>query len=530
MELRPFSKLQHDRIIFVIIFIFNETLVPNSNANGHNEGLTEDAPLTHGRNKRFRLQCYEDGGLKVTIVTFTVLSIAITVALGLEVIYNENVSGDKRHGAVATDSKNCSEIGTTILRKGGNAVDAAVAATICMAVVSPHKTGLGGGGYAMIYSHKDRVKPVVIDFARNTRDGVFGSTNVRLPAVLKGLGLTHSLHGKLPWDQLVLPSSKLAREGFIVSNEFADEVEKNPRIIEIYGRLDPGQHLKLTLLADTLDIIAKRGFNELYNGSLSQKFRSQSVDFSQQMANYKPEIKVADVINFYNHLVYYPPNANSLKHALQMIDALHIPNENASTIESQCLVADVLVNNIYSNAGSEGMEERFSNVVVMDEVDSYVIIITGLSATFGLGKTSDAGFLKDSAANSLEKLTPVLFCDAVSICGLRGITATDDVPLTAELLYNLMVRKLNVSNAVEHPRYYILPDGIAVESDYSHVADPTLCNSLKLNTSRQNADEILKSCNTIVKVKDTMNSHSDSRGGGHASRFQPSRSCINCAV
>jgi len=48
------------------------------------------------------------------------------------------------HGAVATDYTNCSQIGTKILRKSNNAVDGAVAATICMSIVAPHKIGLGG--------------------------------------------------------------------------------------------------------------------------------------------------------------------------------------------------------------------------------------------------------------------------------------------------------------------------------------------------------------------------------------------------
>lgn len=62
------------------------------------------------------------------------------------IIYNIFVYQDKTgiHGAVATDYTNCSQIGTKILRKGGNAVDAAIAATVCMTVVAPHKTGLGG--------------------------------------------------------------------------------------------------------------------------------------------------------------------------------------------------------------------------------------------------------------------------------------------------------------------------------------------------------------------------------------------------
>lgn len=118
------------------------------------------------------------------------------------------------HGAVATDNTNCSQIGTKLLRRGGNAVDAAVAATLCMAVVAPHKTSLGrlalfffyyhnciwqldlneypvnimkekcilspsksnffsifSGGYVMIYSHTDQEKPIVIDFLSNTLPG-----------------------------------------------------------------------------------------------------------------------------------------------------------------------------------------------------------------------------------------------------------------------------------------------------------------------------------------------------------------------
>jgi gamma-glutamyltranspeptidase/glutathione hydrolase/leukotriene-C4 hydrolase len=48
------------------------------------------------------------------------------------------------HGSVATDSAVCSLVGTDIMKSGGNAVDAAVAATVCLGVVNPHVTGLGG--------------------------------------------------------------------------------------------------------------------------------------------------------------------------------------------------------------------------------------------------------------------------------------------------------------------------------------------------------------------------------------------------
>lgn len=70
-------------------------------------------------------------------------------------------------------------------------------------------------------------------------------------------------------------------------------------------------------------------------------------------------------------------------------------------------------------------------------------------------------------------------------------------------------------------RYYLLSDGLALESDQKHSLDAVIRNQLSLivPVSHVDANLILKSVNAIVKKKDTMSSHSDSRGGGLASRF-----------
>lgn len=73
--------------------------------------------------------------------------------------------------------------------------------------------------------------------------------------------MTHSLQGDLPWEELVSPSSKLAREGFIVSKEFAEQVQRDDKFITIYGQLEAGQNLTLTKLSETLDVVARRGSN-----------------------------------------------------------------------------------------------------------------------------------------------------------------------------------------------------------------------------------------------------------------------------
>lgn len=70
-----------------------------------------------------------------------------------------------------TDYNECSAIGDKVLYHGGNAVDSAVASAICMALVAPHLTGLGGGGIMMVHEHRKN-KTVVIDFRETAPEGV----------------------------------------------------------------------------------------------------------------------------------------------------------------------------------------------------------------------------------------------------------------------------------------------------------------------------------------------------------------------
>lgn len=136
---------------------------------------TEDCPLTKENYSNFLdVDCCKCG-FKTIISIFVVLTAAITIALLLQLVYQGGLNQvrafvydhilfyllDRKlifnlkiffefqyhvdyHGAVATDSANCSLIGTKILHKGGNAVDAAIAAALCTTVLLPHKTGLGG--------------------------------------------------------------------------------------------------------------------------------------------------------------------------------------------------------------------------------------------------------------------------------------------------------------------------------------------------------------------------------------------------
>ncbi|XP_026674097.1 glutathione hydrolase 7-like isoform X2 [Ceratina calcarata] len=484
------------------------------------ERPTEECPLTKGKSYKYTLSTYCGDGLKFIISCFTILTISITTTLVLQILYADGTLQDKAgvHGAVATDYTNCSQIGTRMLRKGGNAIDAAVAATICMAVVAPHKTGLGGGGYVMMYNHKERTNPVIVDFASNTIKDSFDG--VRVPAVLRGLERAHSLKGRLSWSNVVEPSASLAKGGFVVSKELATQVSKSVDYEILYGHLSAGDTLKLNDLAATLDAVASQGTNVLYNGSSAETLLHDKLLFPR-LENYEPDVYEAKRSSFYEHAVYYPAHVSLLESMIDALENLGISSETASTIGTQIQVAEALMNSSLLSLRMKRYvdKERYTQVTAMDWDDTYVCIITGLGAPFGLGYMSGAGFLLDEANddNNFSTFLPIIFHDERTSCGLRGVFGTDDVLIAGQLLYNIILRRLNVSEAVEYPRYYFSSDGLlAVENDEKHSLDALVRDRLTF-PAVVNSDS--KSVNAIIKRRDLMSSHSDSRGGGLASRF-----------
>lgn len=497
----------------------------------YNTHLTEECPLTKERSYKYRLCAYCGSGLKFIIVCFVALTIAITTMLVLQILYTESIPQSGLHGvhgAVATDYSNCSQIGTKILARLGNAVDAAVAATVCMAVVAPHKTGLGGGGYIMIYNYKNYTRPIVIDFASNTTTGFFAKAGIRLPALLKGLEFAQRLYGNLPWRDVVEPTVELAREGFVISKDLADEVSRNTEYEIFYaGPLNPGDRLQLDDLTRTLDIVARYGATALYNGTLSREILQNATlreKLLQQLASYEPTVTTAESSMLHRHTIYYPLHASFMREIIEALEDLPISAENASAIESQALVAQTLMRvslQFSQNLQPDVKRETYTGVMAMDWQDTYVSILSGLNSPFGRGDRM-AGFFLDNIDNDdLSTYIPVTFHYNEGICGLRGVFGSNDVILNGQILYNLIVRTLNVSAAIEYPRYYFASDGMVIENNERHSMEAALQARLYsvISSLSHDGTSSVGSVNAIVKRKDSLSSHSDSRGNGIASRF-----------
>ncbi|KAL9141779.1 hypothetical protein ABFS82_14G126900 [Erythranthe guttata] len=196
-----------------------------------------------------------------------------------------------RNGVVATDETECSKIGRDVLKRGGHAVDAAVAAALCLGVVSPSYSGLGGGGFMLVRSHTGDSK--VFDmremapgraskdmFDRDIYEWEEGPLSIAVPGQLAGLYTAHKQYGKIRWESLVKPAENLARKGFVISPSLfkamscAESIimdnKELRRIFAPNGKLlSKGKTMYLKKLADTLAAISKNGMDIFYNGSIA---------------------------------------------------------------------------------------------------------------------------------------------------------------------------------------------------------------------------------------------------------------------
>jgi gamma-glutamyltranspeptidase/glutathione hydrolase len=202
------------------------------------------------------------------------------------------------HGMVVSVSAPGSEVGRDILRKGGNAVDAAVATAFALAVTYPAAGNLGGGGFMVVYPG-GKAEPVVIEYRETApaaatkhmytkTDSWFGHKAVGVPGTVAGLALAHRRFGKLPWKDLVQPAVRLAEDGFVLEPRLASSLNGLvgssagfPELRRVFGKpgepagWQAGDRLVQKDLARTLRLIAEQGPDAFYKGAIADQIAAE---------------------------------------------------------------------------------------------------------------------------------------------------------------------------------------------------------------------------------------------------------------
>jgi len=202
-----------------------------------------------------------------------------------------------QHGMVVAQEPIAADIGLSVLKEGGNAVDAAVAVGFALAVTHPVAGNIGGGGFMLIRLADGHTQ--FLDFRESapgkasremylgpngdpTPDSIFGWRSSGVPGSVAGFEFAHKKFGSKPWASLLYPAVKLARDGFPVSAPFAAALQNpnNPlqkdseskRIFLRDGKFySSGDTFQQPELGRTLDRIATKGARDFYEGETAKQ-------------------------------------------------------------------------------------------------------------------------------------------------------------------------------------------------------------------------------------------------------------------
>ncbi|MFC7319785.1 gamma-glutamyltransferase [Halobacillus campisalis] len=293
--------------------------------------------------------------------------------------YSDDEVAYGEEGMVATAHPAATEIGAEVLRKGGTAMDAAIAIQLALNVAEPMMSGIGGGGFMMVYeAEEDDVS--IIDSRERAPAGaepdMFLDENgevipfserhitgdaVGVPGTLKGLMTAYDEWGTRPFNQLINPAIKLAHKGVEVNSVLAEAIDDNQYELSRSAAKDvflpggeplqEGDKLVQKDLADTFKLIRKDGLDAFYGGEIGQALADTVQDFggtmtSDDLENYQLTIDepVTGTYRGYEIASMPPPSSGGLTvlQMLKMLEGFDLSEYDVKSPEKYHLMAEAM--------------------------------------------------------------------------------------------------------------------------------------------------------------------------------------------
>jgi gamma-glutamyltranspeptidase/glutathione hydrolase len=278
--------------------------------------------------------------------------------------------------AVATVNPYATQIAMDMVARGGNALDAAIAATFALGVVDGHNSGIGGGCFILVRLADGRVLAIdgremapaaatrdmfLVDGKADAELSRTGALAVGVPGSVLALDKLRQLGAALRWRDLILPSAELADEGFVVSHSLAERLAatapnlaKFPASAAIYldAKQQPwvaGSELHQVDLADTYRAIAKQGSAYFYQGDFARKTerwmqQNGGLITRKDFSNYQIKMRKPIVSEFAGYTLYgFPPPSSGGTHVAQILNILEqFDLEKTTTSERYHLIAEAM--------------------------------------------------------------------------------------------------------------------------------------------------------------------------------------------
>lgn len=280
--------------------------------------------------------------------------------------------------AVATVNPLATDAAIQVFDDGGNAIDAAIAAALTLAVVDGHNSGLGGGCLILIRTAQGELVAIdgrerapdmasadmfLVDGAPSTDASQTGPLASGVPGALAAYEQARRRHGSQPLDRLVQSGIKVARDGFVINEHLGEVLEREQaKLGQFKGTRDvyfkpngqvyaAGEHFVQPGLARTLQAIAREGIDWFYQGEFANRtaqwMRDNGGLLSQQdFADYEAVLRPPVISNYRGYTVVgFPPPSSGGVHVAQALNMLEsydlLAMYNASPVETTHVITEV---------------------------------------------------------------------------------------------------------------------------------------------------------------------------------------------
>jgi len=305
------------------------------------------------------------------------------------------------HGMVASDEPLASQAGVEILKRGGNAVDAAVATAFALAVVEPAAGNIGGGGFMLVrlangkstfFDYREvapgkatREMYIKPDGALDSDAATIGYRSVAVPGTVAGLALALKTYGRMKLPDVMQPAIRYAQEGIPVTEKLAREFSEERSDLQRFAMSNHiflndgkmfrvGDALRQPELAATLKRIAKKGPAEFYKGETAKMLaRDMAVAGGlitlDDLAHYQPKIREVlrasyDVNGEKWEVLSSPPPSSGGVAVIEALNMLqNVPLKGWDDPQSVHMVVEVM-RRIFADRAAYLADPDFSNVPV----------------------------------------------------------------------------------------------------------------------------------------------------------------------